>query len=72
MTNTMKIKTVSGEEKKVREITSLSEGNFTYEKYVLWADIKPILEEYQSAIENESVGCSDYGLMGDAMLEDKD
>lgn len=38
--------------------------------WVAWADIKPILDElqgelarYQAAIENEQVGCSDYGLM---------
>lgn len=31
--------------------------------WVSWADIKPILDEYAAAIESESVGCSDYGLI---------
>ena len=61
----MKIKTLNGE-KEVEAIVTA----FQKEVWVAWADIKPILEEYQAAIENdkaslscESVGCSDYGLM---------
>lgn len=67
----MKIKTLSGE----IEISSLKSLENISEEFkrvegiwVRWADIKPILEEYQAAIENDQVGCSDYGLM----LEEKE
>lgn len=54
----MKIKTLNGEKEVEAIITA-----FQKEVWVSWEDIKPILEEYQSAIENDQVGCSDYGLM---------
>lgn len=63
----MKIKTISGNDREVSHW--LSAAGTTW---VAWSDIKPIIEEYQAAIENIQVGCSDYGLMGNAMLEDED
>lgn len=62
----MKIKTLNGE-KEISSLEGLENIGDEFKRvegiWVRWADIKPILEEYQSAIENESVGCSDYGLM---------
>lgn len=60
----MKIKTLNGE-KEVEAIVTA----FQKEVWVAWADIKPILEEYAAAIENDQVGCSDYGLMIDKNTE---
>lgn len=60
----MKIKTLNGE-KEVEAIVTA----FQKEVWVAWADIKPILDEYIAAIENDQVGCSDYGLMIDKNTE---
>lgn len=65
----MKIKTLNGE-KEVNAVYTNYKESQTPVIGVSWADIKPILDEYAAAIENdkaslscESVGCSDYGLM---------
>lgn len=55
----MKIRTVQGS---YREVSHFQWDEYG-ETWVAWADIKPILEEYAAAIENDQVGCSDYGLM---------
>ena len=61
----MKIKTLNGDLEEVDE-------TFTYCTWVKWTDIKPILEEYQAAIENTQKGISDYSLLGEERLEDLD
>lgn len=64
----MKIKTLNGEKEVLSDYHHCSYTSMR--TWVAWEDIKPILEEYAAAIENdkaslscESVGCSDYGLM---------
>lgn len=56
----MKIKTLSGE----KQIDILrTSGAFNMEVWVKWSDIKPILDEYQAAIENEQQGIGDSSPM---------
>lgn len=59
----MKIKTVDGSYKTVRAMYTSILLERHPETWVAWADIKPILDEYIAAIENDQVGCPDYGLM---------
>lgn len=67
----MKIKTLSGE-KEVNTIKGLE--NFVVGLagiWVKWEDIKPILDEYQAAIENDQIGCSDYSLIKGDEYDDR-
>lgn len=59
----MKIKKVTGGDIEIRSEYVRIRSEDTLKVWVLWSDIKPILEEYMEAIENEQVGCSDYSLM---------
>lgn len=70
----MRIKTLNGE-KEISSLEGLENIGEEFKRvrgiWVKWEDIKPILEEYQSAIENESLGCSDYGLMKGDNYDDR-
>lgn len=56
----MLIKKVDGSEVSIDDIWCAGGTN---EIWVKWLDIKPILQEYQEAIENETVGISDWSML---------